>query len=73
MPEKRYKVGDTVTLKSGGHVMTVITIGSDVEEMLNKLSDYPERKTVQCEWFEKSRHKSNWFDPETLKPARANR
>jgi uncharacterized protein YodC (DUF2158 family) len=73
MPEKRYKVGDRVTLKSGGLVMTVTALRGDsiLDAIRTPFDPSPEPKTVECEWFDKTRHKSHWFDPKALKAAKA--
>ena len=56
----RHKVGDRVTLKSGGLVMTVTALRSDseIDAIVCQLGSGPDPKTVECEWFDKTRHHS---------------
>lgn len=53
------KVGDTVNLKSGGPVMTIIWVYSGVSAV----------PLVQCEWFENTVIKKNDFPIYALEPA----
>jgi uncharacterized protein YodC (DUF2158 family) len=46
-----FKIGDTVTLKSAGHLMTIVSI---------------ERKCVTCAWSVKGDIKSNSFPADAL-------
>ena len=50
----RFKVGDTVQLKSGGPLMTVVGEGRDG-------NDNPR---VRCTWFDKSQNEKNGAYPE---------
>ena len=51
-----FKIGDTVTLKSGGPLMTVDSsaIGGQIQQ-------------INCVWFDDVTVKSGMFNPEALK------
>jgi len=55
MAEPRFKVGDTVRLKSGGPVMTVVEVDDEEDE-------------IHCQWFADSENKRDCFPTDSLKP-----
>lgn len=55
MPELKFKLGDTVRLKSGGPVMTV--------------NGYVEAQKLQCAWFVETENKYGLFAPDALTAA----
>lgn len=55
MANENFKVGDTVSLKSGGPVMTVESIGQ-----------YNGKTKANCMWFNGAETKSDVFPMETL-------
>lgn len=54
--KRAFEIGDTVTLKSGGHLMTIISI---------------DRKSTTCAWSVKGDIKSKSFPSAALKKADA--
>lgn len=52
------KVGDTARLKSGGPLMTVESIRSDLGD----------DASILCVWFVKEEIKNGWFSPAALQP-----
>lgn len=48
-----FKIGDTVRLKSGGPLMTVVYVGAD-------------GKTIDCNWFVDDKPVRNSYPPEAL-------
>lgn len=62
------KVGDVVTLKSGGPNMTVQRIIDDSRSQANTLASMRggEVGDVVCQWFDETDLKSNTFPPESL-------
>ena len=62
------KVGDVVTLKSGGPNMTVRKIIGSSQSNADKLASLRGAKDgdVECQWFDETDLKSNAFPPESL-------
>ena len=72
--ELNFKVGDIVSLKSGGPNMTVNKIiGQSRDqkikniELLLKASKGYKDGDVKCQWFVNNELKEGYFTPETLK------
>lgn len=51
----QFKVGDTVRLKSGGPVMTIVAIGQ-----------YRGSEKAECQWFDGSKLVKETFPPDSL-------
>ena len=56
---EQFKVGDVVTLRSGGPDMTVTDVGYNVSR----------KPTVWCTWFIGTNQESGAFPPDALRPA----
>jgi uncharacterized protein YodC (DUF2158 family) len=63
MADQEFKVGDVVTLKSGGPDMTIEDIG--------KYGMGATNDSAKCVWFEKTNRKEGVFALPLLKPAEA--
>jgi uncharacterized protein YodC (DUF2158 family) len=61
MPEKTFKPGDIVQLKSGGPKMTVEAHDDRLAVLLQEVEQ------VQCRWFAGSKLQSGMFDASSLK------